>query len=396
MAVVAGGYDPEPLSWTNRYLLASETESVVDGLALLVESLGAHRGVLCVPAGDSGLRARAAEALAGREGLELGDAAAAAEAPGTLTVPRLERLRQLSEAARGRPPISVYLSCAGEVREPALRRVPLGTPLREVIEGCGGPAVESFVLVTGGALAGGIEGDLDRPVNADTQALLLLPEGHPLARAKGRSLAQVLNISRSACCGCGFCTACCSAALAGEDISPHRIMRQLAQGLAAPEEILRGALCCRECGICEAVCPMALSARRMNRVLKRSLQAAGLEAPERGKPAPERGQQGPPRMPGGRPAEARRRLPPDWFLARLGLERYARRAPAWGGELAPARVELELPPGSVLRVAEGDSVRQGEPVAEASGRIVFAAVSGCVRVAEEQRLIIAAETGEIR
>ena len=259
-AVVAYGYDFEPLACTNRYLLAERTEGVIEGLSLLVRSLGARRGILCVPDTESGSRAQAA--VAEREELEI-HRAPEVSLPRIVTVAALESLLNLCEAASGRPPTHTYVSCRGEVQAAALLHVPLGTSVREVIAACGGPAGDDFVVLAGGVLAGHIEGDINRPVDAGTKSLLVLPSAHPLAQARSRSLEQVLSQSRAACCGCTLCTAYCSAALAGEEISPHRIMRQLNLGLAEPEETLLGALYCRECGVCEAVKPKARSCHWM-------------------------------------------------------------------------------------------------------------------------------------
>lgn len=380
-AVVAYGYDPEPLACTNRYLLAERTVDVIEGLSLLVRSLGARRGILCVPGTKSGARAQAA--AAGREELEI-HRAPEVPLPRTVTVEALESLLNLSEAASGRPPTHTYVSCRGEVREPALLHVPLGTPVREIIAACGGPAGDEFVVLAGGVLAGHIEDDINRPVNAGTKSLLVLSSAHPLAQVRSRSLEQVLLQSRAACCGCTFCTAYCPAALAGEEISPHRIMRQLNLGLARPEETLLGALCCRECGVCEAVCVMSLSPRLVNRALKQKLQAY---QPAVQRPAGDR-------FSGGRGEAAGRRLPASWFLARLGLESYGRGEPVWGGELASERVELELPPGAVIRAARGEDVRRGDMVAETTGWKIHAGISGRVLVAGKRRLVIAAGKGE--
>jgi Na+-translocating ferredoxin:NAD+ oxidoreductase RnfC subunit len=385
--VVVYGVDAEPLARTSRHLLTHQTDRVVDGLALLVANLGAERGVVCLPGEESGLQARAAAALKKRENLKLIDFEETALLR-PAAVARPESLLKLSEAADGRPPTSAYVSCAGEVREPGLLRVPLGTPLREVIAACGGPVIEHWVLLVGDVLTGEIEHDLDRPVDGDTRGLLLLPAEHPLVAVRSRSLAQLLNLAGAVCSGCGFCTSYCPAALDGEDISPHLIMRQLSAGLAEPEETLKGALACRECGVCEAVCVMSLSPWRLNRVLKQRLQ-----------------QRLQPELPDRQPAmsthfaqaaAAGRRPPESWYLARLGLESYGSRELCYRGELDSRKIELELPPGSTLRVARGDAVMRDEPVADAGdGRTLHAGISGYVLVAEEQRLIIAAEKGEI-
>jgi hypothetical protein len=378
-AVVAYGYDPEPLGCTNRHLLAAETEKVIDGLCLLVRSLGARQGIICLPGEDESLRARAAAAVAGREEIQL-ERGEEVLLPRLATVERLESLVRLAEAASGQVPTSTYVSCAGEVKDPALLRVPLGTPLREVIAACGEPRAGEYVLLTGGALSGEIEGDFHKPVNAETRSLLLLPSGHPLARS--RSLAEVLIQSRAACCGCGFCTAFCRAALAGEAISPHRIMRQLNLGISEPEDVLLGALSCRECGVCEAVCVMSLSPRRIIRALRQRL--------EPGKTA-SRSHEGA-QIP--RPEAIGRRPSRSWFLARLGLAEYGNTELRWGGDLEAERIELELPAGAAIRVGRTEDVKRGDVVAETEGWTVHASISGRVLVAEEGRLIIVNESGE--
>jgi hypothetical protein len=162
-------------------------------------------------------------------------------------------------------------------------------------------------------------------------------------------------------------------------------MRQLSLGLSEPEETLLGALLCRECGVCEAVCVMSLAPWRLNRVLKRQFQRRLQDR----QPVPSPAAAAPAR-------EGRRRPPQKWLSARLGLEGYASAAPRWGGELASRRVELELPAGTGLLVSQGETVRRDDAVADAGGRTIHAGIGGLVIVAEEQRLIIAAESSEKR
>ncbi len=71
-----------------------------------------------------------------------------------VVVLNVETLYNIASALEDRPVIEKYLTVAGEVKNPATLKVPVGVSFGEVIDACGGPTVKDWVAVDGGPMMG--------------------------------------------------------------------------------------------------------------------------------------------------------------------------------------------------------------------------------------------------
>jgi Na+-translocating ferredoxin:NAD+ oxidoreductase RnfC subunit len=282
--------------------------------------------------------------------------------------------------ARDRKPFTErYVTVTGEVKDPATLLVPVGTSVNELIQACGGPAVEPFRVVLGGPMMGEITQDLDSPVRKTTTAVIVLAENSPLMRRRLVKLSTGVRRAMAACMQCSDCTLLCPRRLLGHELFPHKTMRSVAFWIEGSEAELSSAALCCECGLCgHFVCPMELSPVQIYQAIKLELSSRGVSLrPKKGptKPLPERWG---------------RRIPVDRLTARLGLSRYASEPPVRGKleDVTKVKIPLEEKWGKLrATVAKGTQVKTGlvvaEPLGPGPGARAHASIDGVVTLVTE-------------
>ena len=152
---------------------------------------------------------------------------------------------------RGVPLIERAMTVAGPaVRRPSNLLVPIGTPVRAVLEHCGGLTGDAREIVMGGPMMGQPLGSLDVPVVKGTSGLLAFTESK-LARA-----------AEYQCLKCGRCVEACPVFL-----NPSRLAR-LAKALRYEDMERFQVLDCMECGSCSYACPSNIPIVQLIRVSK--------------------------------------------------------------------------------------------------------------------------------
>ena len=161
---------------------------------------------------------------------------------------------------RRRPLVERLVTVAGPgVRRPANLLVPLGTPVRAVLEHCGGLAESTREVVMGGPMMGTPLASLDVPIVKGTSGLLAFTD------AEARLPAEYT------CIKCGRCVEACP-----QFLNPSRLGR-LARAGRFDEMVGYHAKDCVECGSCSYACPSGIPIVQLIRVAKGALreQAAG-------------------------------------------------------------------------------------------------------------------------
>ena len=307
-----------------------------------------------------------------------------------VVVLNVETLYNIASALEDRPVIEKYLTVAGEVKNPATLKVPVGVSFGEVIEACGGPTVKEWVAVDGGPMMGRLVFDPQEPVSKTTKGILLLPRDHPLAISKGRDMTEMMRLAKIACCHCMLCTDVCPRYLLGHKLRPDKLMRLAAYNSTCEHDAAatEAFLCC-ECGLCETACIMGLQPWKLNKELKVRMNAAGIKNPHHERPE---------RV---NPFREYRLFPVTKLTHRLGLSKYI-------GRKAPLREEFPSPVEKVVLklkqhigapaepiVAPGDVVERGQMVAWGEGPVsahVHSSISGVVRAVEKDRVVVEATT----
>lgn len=408
--VLVNGASCEPLLMSDPYIMEHEVDTMIRGLEAVMDCTGAQKGVICLKgkhakAMDS-VRAAVARDPQGRlAAFELGDFYPAGdeqvlvhEALGR-TVPErglplqvgavvsnVETLYNVARALDGHPVTDRFLTVAGEVRHPMVVKVPVGTPVSDVIAFAGGATIAEYRVVDGGPMMGKVIPDVaSAVVTKTTSGLLVLAPDHNVVVRKVMDPARVRQITNTVCCQCSRCTDLCPRHLLGHALHPNKLMRVFAgQDLAS--DIAKEALLCSECGLCEKfACPMLVSPREVNAQIKKELMKAGIKWTSSGKPLE------------ASPFREERRVPTARLIQRLDLVDYDTH-PGYVGEFVPARVRIPLRQHigapAVCVVSEGMTVKRGDLIGEipekAMGARVHASIDGVVESVADGMITIKA------
>jgi Na+-translocating ferredoxin:NAD+ oxidoreductase subunit C len=280
-SLVANGIDGEPYLAGSYRLLVERAAQVIAGLRIVEKILSPQRVIVAVEAE----RPEVAEVVAAavrRAGLRYEVAALETPYPRgqmrhvleevtgrSLPYPRapedigcvvagVETLNAVYEAVvLDRPLFERVVTVSGIVRRPSNLKVRIGTPIRDIVEECGGLAEPVGTIVVGGPMTGFALDDLDVPMTKEVSGIVALP------RQRGRGPRQ------TPCLSCGECVRVCPAGL-----HPALLHRQIEHRRFALSRTY-GLLECSECGCCAYVCPAGI---RLAESLRRG--KAQLAAPQ--------------------------------------------------------------------------------------------------------------------
>jgi electron transport complex protein RnfC len=156
---------------------------------------------------------------------------------------------------RGKPLIERVLTVAGPgVKRPANLLVPLGTPVRAVLDHCEGLTEDTREVVMGGPMMGMPLASLDVPVLKGTSGILAFTE------VEARLPVEY------ACIRCGRCLDACP-----NFLNPSRLARLARAGRYEDVEELHVSDC-MECGSCSFACPSGIPLVQLIRVAKSALR----------------------------------------------------------------------------------------------------------------------------
>ncbi len=154
-----------------------------------------------------------------------------------------------------RPLLDRVLTVTGPgVREPRNVRAPLGTPLSEIVDFCGGLTADATRMIAGGPMMGRALPRLDVPLIKGMNGLVVLTGKGPLEDGFGP------------CIRCGRCLDACPLGL-----EPDQVSVRVEAGRTLDTERY-GALDCYECGCCSYVCPSSRPLVQFMQVAKGALR----------------------------------------------------------------------------------------------------------------------------
>jgi Na+-translocating ferredoxin:NAD+ oxidoreductase subunit C len=259
--VILNGCECEPYLTRDQRLMIERPDEILSGLELTMRALHCVRGVIAIednkPAAISAMRKAAVDAPnvevavlptrypQGAEKMLIRAITGSEVPPGKLppqvgiVVMNVYTVVAIHNAVtHGTPAITAALTVSGAgVREPKNLYVPVGTPIRAVIEYCGGMTETARRVVVGGPLMGVAQYDLDAPVLKATSGILVL------------DASEVTQETETACLHCGWCIDNCPMKLV-----PTRLVR-LVRAHRYEEAAHASISLCMECGTCAYNCP---------------------------------------------------------------------------------------------------------------------------------------------
>jgi len=142
---------------------------------------------------------------------------------------------------KGQPLIERIVTVTGTaVKRPSNVLVPFGTPMRNVVELCGGITSDAARILLGGPMMGMVQKSLDIPVVKGTSGILIL------------TAEEVRDLSQYNCIRCSRCVEACPMFL-----NPS-LLGLLAKNGLWEEMEENHVMDCFECGCCSYVCPSAI------------------------------------------------------------------------------------------------------------------------------------------
>jgi Na+-translocating ferredoxin:NAD+ oxidoreductase RnfC subunit len=397
----------EPLIETDKYLCRTFADELVKGVMLISKHLEAKKSVIALKgkykAEISALKAAIEKNGADIELFEMktfyptGDEQIIVEQVTGRSVP--ERGLPIEVGAvvdnvgtvigiynavtQGQKVTQKYLSVVGEVQEPIMLKVPLGTSIRECIAAAH-PTISDYAIILGGPMMGRVFAEdhlIDQQIVTKTTGnIIVLPKEHYLIKRTQVSIDRLKHQAKSACIQCKMCTDLCPRYQIGHRVKPHLVMRNVwrENSIESNEEFEKcfgDAVNCCNCGVCEMFsCPMGLSPRRMNDYMKGKLRERGITVEKNTKPV-------------ARETIELRRVPTDRLIARLNLGKYNGLHAHSCIDLNPNEVFIPLSqhigkPAKAVK-AIGDKVSQGELIGSADdtglSANIHASIDGTVK-----------------
>ena len=407
---IVNGAECEPLLEVDKFLMREKTYELIKGMEIIAGNLKAARVVLGLKKKYKTEIKKLSETIkeldsnvelflmdnfypAGDEQIMVKDITGKSIPAGGIpldvdtVVSNVGTVINVYEAIEEKPVTKKYVSVLGEVNNPVMLEVPIGTSFEECIKRAGGVKIKNYAVIEGGPMMGKIvhrDELAEKAVIKTTGALIILPEDHYVIKRKERPEAHILNESRAACIQCRMCTDMCPRYLIGHKLRPHRVMRAMGMG-EQDEEILKEALICCECNVCELfACPMGISPKSTNTYLKGVFREKGVRY------------DGNKEIPSKHEMRDYRKIPVNRLIARLNLSRYYNNKVADLQELKADKVKIFLSQHigkpAVPLVKEGDRVIEGQRIAEVGreefGANIHASINGVVTKVEKSYIEI--------
>ncbi|MEJ8553328.1 4Fe-4S dicluster domain-containing protein [Tepidibacter sp. Z1-5] len=242
----------------------------------------------------------------------------------------------IADATKDIPVTDKYITVTGNVKEPRILKVPIGTSFGECIKAAEGSITDNYKIISGGPMMGTVydKSEVENLyVTKTTSGIIVIEENSFISNQASISMTQILNRAKSSCIQCSYCTDMCPRNQIGHKIRPHKIMRYMAfrPNIKSQNQILKEALICSECGICETyACPMGLSPKRVNSYIKKELVKNNIKYERNEKILKDH------------PFRDYRKVPSKNIVNRMGLKKYYNKKVELYDELQIEKVSIPL------------------------------------------------------
>ena len=271
----------EPYITADHRIMLEEADEVIGGIDILIRAMGVEKAILAIEDNKLDAAELLAEKVKGREDIEVrllktkypqGEKSQIIYALTGIEPTHGVRLSDIGyvifnvgscaavyRACRyGMPLLDRVVTVAGDcIAEPKNVLAPIGTPIVDVIDFCGGFVREPCKIINGGRMMGAAQWIMEGAITKSTSALLALSDGGKKA-----------SVGQANCINCGRCVGVCPMHL-----MPNYLARYSALGRYADCEKYN-VNDCMECGTCTYICPGRVEIIQHIRVAKDVLWAA--------------------------------------------------------------------------------------------------------------------------
>lgn len=278
-----------------------------------------------------------------------------------------------------------YVTVAGAVPKPITVKVPVGTPIRELMSLSGVRDLTEMAIIDGGPMMGPLLASPDGFVSKKTKGFVVLPKKHSLIGRKSRTMEAARVVNKTACEQCSLCTDLCPRHLLGHSTSPHKMVRAMAYNMPAGENTTVAQTCC-QCNLCDYFsCPAGINPKMANVFYMTKLKEQGIKhqvVKDEFEPIAMR---------------KYRMVPSKRLIARLDLKDYDKAAPLdetieYKPELVGVYTNTHVGAPASVTVSVGDVVKEGDviatPLEGALSTSVHATIDGTVEKIEDNTIFI--------
>lgn len=277
-----------------------------------------------------------------------------------------------------------YVTVAGDVPKPITVKVPVGTPLKQLLEYAQIKDFDKYAVIDGGPMMGPLLDNLDGYVTRKTKGLIVLEATHPLIQKKKVTMKSTQMLNKTACEQCRLCTDMCPRYLLGHSTQPHKMVRAMGYDLIPDKEKTIALTCC-SCNLCEYFsCPAGIKPKMANTYYSNLLRQKGIKHEVKDKYEV-------------RSNREYRLIPSKRLMARIGILKFEKPAPLIDGiAIAPEIVGISIkdfvgaPATPCVKV--GDAVKEGQLIAETDenmlGTKVHSSINGVVEEVQDDKIII--------
>lgn len=397
--ILLNGAECEPLLRVDQQLMKLFPDEIIKGFVLAGKFIGASKALI----GVKGKHKEAISILRDRiEVLKVGDFVEVKELPDIYpigdeqvlvyeltgrVVPEMgipiqvgcvvvntETVLNIYNASMGDPVTEKYITVAGDIPKSLTIKVPVGTPIIDVLRQSGIENFEGYAVIDGGPMMGPVMSNIDGYITKKNKGFVILKKQHSLIRKKSMSMEQTRRVNRATCEQCRMCTDMCPRFLIGHNVQPHKMMTALNYALTDVEGQKSAQLCC-QCNLCELFsCPVGLYPKSANLYFKEKLALQNI----RYKPIQSEFTS--------RKSREYRLVPSKRLVARLGLHDFDKPAPMTEVEIKPELVHIatsqHVGAPAVSLVNLGDKVQMGQLIGKipegSLGAAIHASISGTI------------------
>jgi RnfABCDGE-type electron transport complex C subunit len=394
---IVNGIECEPLLRTDQHIMELYAKEIVQTAIIIKNHLGAQRAVIAlkkhyhnaVDALQQYVKDTNVELYLSDSFYPAGDEQNLVYCITGRTVPtggipwdvgavvcNVSTIKNIADALKDKPVTDKMVTVAGSVKAPITLTVPIGTPLKKLLDAAGG-AVGNCSFIVGGPLMGKMTDDLSQPVTKTTGGLLAISKDHTLLAKKISNPQRDKMLAAAICCQCSMCTQMCPRNAMGLNVEPHKAMRAFASGNDKLMGDINGVFSCCDCGVCTYfACNFGLKPSQAMQRVKANLQHDGIRPVKEVRYPVDSGIEN-------------KRIPTGRLLQRLDLKRFDNDAPIGGfPEIKEVRIPLKMHIGVPCEpvISEGQTVTRGQLIADISklSAKIHASIGGTVtRVTDE-------------